>query len=80
MKEEGEREGIWESCQQGTQNRKGDAGCLWFGNSGRRGLGEEWPVLAWAGILLTSSGHGEWGDSPGEGGQQWQRAEGASLL
>lgn len=67
MKEEGEREGIWESCQQGTQNRKGDAGCLWFGNSERRGLGEEWPVLARAGILLTSSGHREGGDSPGGG-------------
>lgn len=40
----------------GHPKQKWGPGCLWFGNLGRRGLGEESPYPCLSRILLTSSG------------------------
>lgn len=52
----------------GHPKQKRGTGCLWFGNSGRRGLGEESPSPCLSRILLTSSGQSRVGRQP------WERA------
>jgi len=52
----------------GHPKQKWGPGCLWFGNLGRRGLGEESPYPRVSGILLTSSGQSRVGRGP------WERA------
>lgn len=52
----------------GHPKQKWGTGCLWFGNLGRRGLGEEPPYPCLSRVLLTSSGQSRVGREP------WERA------
>lgn len=75
--------------QQGIPKKNGVAGCLWFGNLGRRGLGKNCPIGgASAGFCLLPEDKAEHGAGPGAGSggsgpSAWPEmgtGEGASLV